>query len=205
MSQDDGDAISVQGSVSEQSMAVPYQEAELPVPRRVEPHEVKDQDMVAIATKIIEIEGPIHESEVVTRIRILWNLARAGGRIQAKVKSALVYAVRRSFIIQEEEFYLKSGADIQVRDRSEVSSSSLRKPECLPPHEIKKAILMLIGNNFGASRIQLPAEVARLFGFKATSAQLREVIEPQIEALLKVGEIQETGDHLILRGEAKLA
>jgi len=205
ISHDDGDAISLEVNIGMKSLTVPYQEAVLPVPQSVEPHQVADQEMAAIVNKIVEIEGPIHESEVVTRIRSLWNLARAGGRIQTKVKSALSYAMRRGTVAQEGEFYFKQGADVQLRDRSAVSSTSLRKPECLPPQEIKKAILVLIETNFGASRSQLPIEVGRLFGFKATSAQLRDVIEPQIQVLLTAGKLQEIGDQLTLREEAKLA
>lgn len=105
----------------------------------------------------------------------------------------------------EGEFYLKQGADVQVRDRSMASSAGLKKPEHLPPHEIRKAILVLIEANFGASHSQLPTEVARLLGFKATSVQLREVIEPQIQELLSSGKLQEMGDHLMLRDASKMA
>ena len=84
-------------------------------------------------------------------------------------------------------------ADIPVRDRSGVSSSGLRKPESLPPQEIKKAILILVEENYGVSRDELPVEVARLFGFKATSAQLREVVEQQIQVMLSSGGLQDRG------------
>lgn len=181
---------------AKRSLSIPYQEAILSVPKHVEPHEVTDQDMAAIVVKIVETENPVHENEIITRVRMLWNLARAGGRIQAKVKAGLVHAVRCGIIVQEGEFYLKSEVDVRVRDRSDVSSSGLRKPEYLPPHEIRKAILVLVETNFGASREQLPSEVARLLGFKSTSAQLREIIELQIQELLRGGKLQETGNHL---------
>ncbi len=96
-------------------------------------------------------------------------------------------------------------ANIPIRDRSTSLSASLRKPEYLPPHEIKKAILVLVEANFGASHNQLPTEVARLFGFKATSAQLREVIEEQIKVLVETGKLQEMGDHLTIAEEVKEA
>ncbi len=55
---------------------------------------------------------------------------------------------------------------------------------------------MLVEENYGVSRDQLPVDVARLFGFKATSAQLREVIEQQIEALLSSKSLQDMDGHL---------
>jgi hypothetical protein len=95
-------------------------------------------------------------------------------------------------------------ADIPVRDRSGVSSSGLRKPESLPPQEIKKAILMLVEEYYGVRRDLLPVDVARLFGFKATSAQLREVIEQQIDALLSSKSLQDMDGHLTASLERNL-
>jgi very-short-patch-repair endonuclease len=205
VSHHDGDSLTLEVNVAEKSLCVPYQEAILPVPLHQEPHELSDSDMAGIISKIVESEGPIHESEVIARVRMLWNLARAGGRIQSKVKAALAVAERQSAVLKDGNFFLKPGAEIRVRDRSLASSASLRKPECLPPHEIQKAILALVEVNFGAGREQLPIEVARLLGFKMTSAQLREVIDAQIQELLNAGKLEETGDHLRVCEAVKMA
>ncbi|HVV69021.1 MAG TPA: DUF3320 domain-containing protein [Gammaproteobacteria bacterium] len=205
VSHDDGDTATLYVNVGEKSLSVPYQEALFLVPSDVAPHEVTNQDMTEIVGKIVEAESPIHENEIVTRVRMLWNLARAGNRIQAKVKAGLMQAAQHGIIIQEGDFYLKQGVDVQVRNRNNVSSPSLRKPEHLPPQEIRKTILVLIKANFGASRDQLPSEVAHLLGFKSTSAQLREVIEPEIQELLNAGKLQERGDHLTLCDTVNMA
>lgn len=162
--------------VGEKELSTLYKEATVPVPAHMEPHEVPDNEMALIVSKIVEIETPIHESEIIARVRSLWNLARAGSRIQAKVQSALKLALRKSMIAKDGDFYFIQGMEVSVRDRSNTSSATLRKPEFLPPREIKKAILALIEVNFGAEREQVIVEVARLFGFKSTSPQLRETI-----------------------------
>ena len=161
-----------------------------------DPHEVPDWEMAGIVEKIIEVEGPIHIEEIVSRVRILWNLGRAGERIQNKVKAGLKLAIGHSVVKWEGPFFFKPMADIPVRDRSGVSSSGLRKPESLPPQEIKKAILLLVEEYYGVSRDQLPVEVDRLFGFKATSTQLREAIEQQKEVLLSSKSLQDIDGHL---------
>jgi very-short-patch-repair endonuclease len=196
VSNDDETIIVSSTDRDERSLSVPYREAMFPVPTRVEPHEVADHEMAVIVAKIVEVEGPVHESEIVTRIRTLWNLGRAGGRIQAKVKLALTYAARQGAVAHEGEFYFKKGVEPQVRDRSAAVSAGLRKPECLPPQEIKAAILALVDANFGANADQLPTEVARTFGFKATSMQLREIIEQQIQALIANKQLEQAGDYL---------
>jgi hypothetical protein len=61
-----------------------------------------------------------------------------------------------------------------VRNRSDVESNTLRKPEILPPEEVRVAIAEVVEENYGAERDQLVQAVARLFGFGSTSAQLRE-------------------------------
>lgn len=188
--------------VGEKELSTLYKEASIPVPAHIEPHEVLDNEMALIVSKIIEIETPIHESEIIARIRFLWNLARAGSRIQAKVQSALKFAQRKGTVSKEGDFYFIQGAEILVRDRSNASSSTLRKPECIPPQEIKKAVLSLIEANFGAERERVVVEVARLFGFKSTSAQLREVITGVVNSLVSQEIIVESEGILSLNAKS---
>ena len=171
-----------------------YQEASFSVPLHIEPHEMYDKDMATIVSKIIEIESPIHESEIITRVRSLWNLARAGTRIQSKVKSGLTFASKNGLVKVENGFYLHTNNDVIVRDRSMAKSSSLKKIECIPPQEIRKAIKLLIETNFGAGSDQIIFEVARLLGFKSTSSQLRESVKREIEFLILKGIIIDNND-----------
>jgi hypothetical protein len=57
----------------------------------------------------------------------------------------------------------------------------------LPPMELDVAALAIIDANFGARRDELVLATARDFGFAATSAQLRAVIEARIDALTAAG------------------
>ena len=49
----------------------PYKEAEFRVPLEGEPHEVPTNEMAGIVTAIVDIEGPIHASEVARRVASL--------------------------------------------------------------------------------------------------------------------------------------
>jgi hypothetical protein len=77
------------------------------------------------------------------------------------------------------------GQAVVVRSRADVESQTLRRPDILPPAEIVLAIFRVIETNYGAERDQLVQAVARLFGFGATSAQLREVVEGALTELLE--------------------
>jgi len=77
-----------------------------------------------------------------------------------------------------------------VRNRSDVASNTLRKPEILPHEEVRVAIAEVVEENYGAERDQLVQAVARLFGFSSTSAQLREVVETALTDLLDAGRLR---------------
>ena len=57
------------------------------------------------------------------------------------------------------------------------------------PHELKTHIRGALAN--GATREEIPVAVARLFGYKTTSSQLREIIELQCANLLRDGALEE--------------
>lgn len=172
-------------------------EADFPVSRAAEPHETSLGLMAGYVTKIVEAEGPIHEDEVANRIRMLWSLARAGGRIRNAVSRALSAAAKNGRI-EGGPFYAVPGKKIVVRHRSEVASASLRKPDMLPPAEIGQAILDIVKANYGASRSDLILAVSRGFGFASTSAQLRAVIEAEIDRSLQSNTIEDRGGLLSL-------
>jgi very-short-patch-repair endonuclease len=168
---------------TEKRAAMPYEEAKLSVRRQVEPHDTSLSEMMKHVVRVVSVEGPIHESEIVLRIRSAWGLARAGNRIRDAVQAA-IKAAKRKGDIAGGPFYTLPGQVVVIRDRSDVESNSIRKPEVLPPEEVKLAIFYVVEENYGAERDQLIQAVARLFGFNSTSAQLREVVEAALAELL---------------------
>ena len=164
-------------------LAVPYEEARFEVPSHQEPHTLQSKTLAAIVFKIVQIEGPIHEDEVVNRVRDLWGYARAGSRIQGIVASGVRILLDAGECIREDGFLFLKGAPAPVRNRENVRSADLRKPEMIPPAELAVAILAVIEVAHGAARNEIPIAVARMLGFKNTSAQLRYAIELQISQL----------------------
>lgn len=180
-----------------------YEEAKLSVRRQVDPHETSMGEMMKHVVRVVSIEGPIHETEIVLRIRSAWGLARAGARIRDAVQAA-IKAAKDSGYIAGGPFYVVPEQTIIVRDRSEVDSSTLRRPENLPPEEVKVAIGQVVEENYGAEQDQLAQAVARLFGFSSTSAQLREVVESALGDLLGSGRLRIDG-RLVTRPQPEAA
>jgi hypothetical protein len=177
-------------SLPDETISVPYKEASFAVDRDVEPHDVPLTQMAGIVTRIVAEEGPIHLDEIVQRVRTLWGLGRAGSRVRGAVVQA-IEAARAQGLIVGDAFLVKPGAPIAVRNRADVESSTLRKPESLPPQEIDAAILKLVAANFGAGREGLITGLARAFGFAATSAVLRDLFDARITALIQSSQLHE--------------
>lgn len=190
----EGDDVDVVvAEVAHEKPEVPrYEEANFSVTRQCEPHETPLPEMMKHVVRVVSVEGPVHESEIVVRIRSLWGLARAGNRIRDAVLAAVRAAKRKGDIVGG-PFYSVPGQEVVVRDRSEIESNTLRKPENLPPEEVKVAIGRVVAENFGAEQDQLIQAVARLFGFGATSTQLREVVETALGDLLDSGQLRLDG------------
>ena len=89
---------------------------------------------------VVQIEGPIHEDELVARVRDLWGLGRAGSRIQDCVARGVRSLLVTQRCQREDECLFIPGASIPIRNRETVRSSGLRKPVLLPPQEVRAAI-----------------------------------------------------------------
>lgn len=198
----DADVVVV-AEVSNETAAIPrYKEVKLSVRRQIEPHETPVAEMMKHVVRVVSVEGPVHESEIVVRIRSAWGLARTGNRIRDAVQAA-INAAKRKGEISGGPFYIVPGQPVIVRSRAEVESGTLRRPEILPPDEIATAILQVIKENYGAERDQLAQAVARLFGFGSTSTQLRDAVESALANLLDSAQLRLDGRLITRSQEAK--
>lgn len=187
--------------VSFESTTPLYEEASLTPNFTTELHEAPLGVLVGLIKQTVEVEGPIHRDEVITRIRTAWGLQRAGNRIDSHVGNAINTAVNAAHVYRSGDFLLWPGAEIRVRDRTAVASPSLRRIEMIPPMEIDQGLTSLIATSLGATENEAVNAVARGLGFKATSSQLRDVIVARIEALKSDGELA-VRDGMLVSGNA---
>ncbi|MGJ7038880.1 very-short-patch-repair endonuclease [Shinella sp. BE166] len=166
-----------------------YVEAVLTPDTSVELHEAPLGILVNLVKQTVEVEGPIHSDEIVTRIRTAWGLQRAGNRIDGHIGNAIRHAVGSGDILRSGDFLLWPSATVVLRDRSVASSTSLRRLELLPPMEIDEGLKSLIANSLGATEDEAVNAVSRGLGFKATSSQLRETIRNRIAVLKTNGDL----------------
>ena len=166
--------------------AVPYVEASFPVSGTAEPHEAGSDVMSDIVSRIAGIEGPVHFQEISRRVTTLWGLSRAGKRIQAAVEDAIRLGVQKHILTRSGEFVdIRGKKDRPVRDRSEVSSKTLRRAEMLPPEELRKAIRMVTQTHLGVSENEAVTGACRLLGFGSTGQSLRDAILRELKYLVE--------------------
>lgn len=177
-------------------LSLPYREAAIAVPSYMEIHDVPTGMMATLVKQIVEVEEPVHSSEVVIRLRGLWGLQRAGNRIQQAVERGIKAAISGGSILKSGEILTSPHGQLNVRDRSAVTSLTLRKPDMLPPYEIRIAVMKFVQAHFGATLDETVNGVARLLGFKATSAQLRQVIEAAVTQAVSDGGLVRQGELL---------
>ena len=154
--------------------------------------------LVHLAEQVVAREGPVHIDEVTARIRDAWGAGRAGGRIRDAIERAVAISVSQGRMVREGGFLFEPGCTPTVRDRSQVRSPGLRKPDMLPPTELRAAILQVVHANFGATPSQVALTVARDLGFKATSAQLRGVIDASVERALNTQDLIHQDNLLVI-------
>ncbi|MEO2031149.1 MAG: DUF3320 domain-containing protein, partial [Planctomycetaceae bacterium] len=141
--------------------------------------------------KVVAIEGPIHRDELARRLATL-AASRAGSRIVEAAKKSITRLIRRNEVTREGEFVnLTQRRESVVRDRSSVTSKTLKKPENIPPSEVALALVLLLKENLSAERSELLKTVAKVLGFGQTSSKFRESAEAVIQHLIATEEIVE--------------
>jgi very-short-patch-repair endonuclease len=112
-------------------------------PSRSGPYELHETPvglMAELVEQVVKVESPVHVDEVVARLRTAWGLQRAGARIQAAVEQGVGVAVSRGGVEREGQFLSVPSAELRLRDRRNVLSPGLRKPEMISPREIAAGI-----------------------------------------------------------------
>ena len=172
--------------------SIPYEETDLVDPlMNQDLLSLKPRELAKIVFAIVEQESPIHKDEIIQRVRILWELGRAGRQITDAVKKAIRSAKTTYSLSDIDNFLcLEDQINFPVRNRDDVQSRTLREAEMLPPMEIDAAIHSFLDDHISAERSEVITNVAKSFGLKA-GKRIRDVIEDRISALINNQEIEQ--------------
>ena len=151
-----------------------YERFSSPGTYRGEPHEALPAVLIALVTRIVETEGPIHVEEIARRLAACFGKERAGARILATARKSLRDAMKANSQLQTDQvFYFTSAQseDAPVRDRSE-ETGTIVKAEYISEMELKAAMKIVRDDNAGGVDDEIVRATARLLGFKRVGADL---------------------------------
>ncbi|MCE9606283.1 MAG: DUF3320 domain-containing protein [Planctomycetia bacterium] len=179
--------------------SVPYEEAIFKISGKQSIPDMPLSTLMEFAVRVVRVEGPIHEEEIERRLVSLSGASRTGTRIAQAVAAALAEAVKARAVVVDGGFYRPAEQTIvPIRNREDVTSSGLKKPEMLPPAEIERAVKVLIAGHLGVVDDECIVAVARMLGFKTTTPALKEVIAGSLERLVTSGNVVRKNDTLHL-------
>lgn len=163
-----------------------YVRSQVSVQSTVDPHLANPQLLARLAAQIVEDEGPIHEEEVGRRIAGAFGKQRAGARIFAVARHALLNArsAEDSKLRQEGSFWLTEAQaeNPVVRDRSQ-ESGTICKASNIAMSEITAALRIAVEDNAGGSDEDIIRATVRLFGFRRVGSDLQERLRSGLAAL----------------------
>jgi len=167
----------------------PYRECTLRVRQGADLQSINILELARLASTVVSEEGPIHFEEVARRIREAFRLERTGRRIADRVNAALKYAGREGAIVQEGNFWSPRDIPSTLPRCRRNASSSLRRPDRIPPIECRLAIGAVLKACVAASKAELTVEVARHLGFDRTGNELDTFISEQIDSMVISGDL----------------
>lgn len=171
--------------------AAPYVEADFRVRLACEPHEAPRQELMAIVTRIVETEGPVHMDEVARRLAAVWRKGRAGSRVQEAVQWALRNAEAEGTVERDGRFVWSTrGVNFRPRSRRAVASPTLRQPRMIPPLEMQVGLRQIVEGHIGILPGEASALLSRVLGFESLSPELKEAFYRQIQRMLQGSELQ---------------
>ena len=144
--------------------------------------------------QIVDIEGPIHVSEVTKRIKDSCHIKRAGSKLKRTVNQAIQNAEEAGDLIKIGDFlYDASNNDVIIRRRNKPNI------ELISDEEIAKSIELVLLYNQDVSTKQIAKETSRNFGFKSTSKKTASRINGVLDLMIANNRVKIENDYVELK------
>ena len=145
-------------------------------------------------SNIVDIEGPIHVSEVTKRVKESCNIKRAGVNLKKRVNEAILEAENAGNIMKIGDFlYDASNNDIAIRKRNKPNI------DLISNEEIAKNIEVVLLHKNNVTTKQIAKETSRNFGFKSTSKKTAARINNVLDLMIAHDKIKLENDIVELK------
>jgi very-short-patch-repair endonuclease len=166
-------------------------------PGNTDLHSMDRNQLANILADVVKVESPVHLMEATRRVLSAAGVQRLGNRIQEAFEEAVSKGLARKLFARRADFLWSLDMQLApVRDRSALPAPS-RKLELIAPEEIRRAILMAVMEAYGIIPEEVPNAVCKLLGFARVTDEMRAVLEPHRDALLREGYVKLNGLNLV--------
>lgn len=163
--------------------------------RSGELHRQSLNKLAILVQEVVDVEGPIHKSEVIKRIRSLWGLLRTGERIQKALDAGIKYALRNEIVRGKSNFlYSLKPQPITPRRRD---GNPIADLDLICDEEIAAGIRFVLEHQFSTFPEDLCIQVCRIFGIQSTHDEETIRIKRIITQLSSEGILEELPNRML--------
>lgn len=157
--------------------------------------DISDAQLEEAIIKIVEFEGPVHQEEIIQRIRSQTGLQRMLGKIRQRIFDSMVSAEKSGKIQAKEEFYWPLSGPVDLLRRRDTESYA--KIEWICDEEIKEAVRFVLTNQYSTPMEDLIIQTSRVLGIKTTRKNAWDRIEKLIQSGIESNELTRTPNEMI--------
>ncbi len=148
-------------------------------------YDLAPEQMVGLINELVEIEAPVHESDVISRIVEFFGIKRAGRIVSEKIQSGITAGSRSQRFVYDNGFLYRDAArQTTIRSRAEFSPGE-KKIERVAPEEIDAALIKIISLGFSMTKENAIIACGDLLGFGRVTTNIATAIAIRIDALLE--------------------
>ncbi|WP_455907752.1 DUF3320 domain-containing protein [Streptomyces mirabilis] len=178
----------------------PYETCEMTVSSPYELHTPEARPALRkLLTRVIGVEGPIHEELLVQRVREAWGVARAGNRIRDNVREVVRSLISLRQVTVDGDFLDVTGRE-ELDARVPLEADIPRKAAHIAPAERQLALYELAAECPGMSRDELVRHAGEFFGWRRMGRDIRSFLDSDIDELHRRGRLREADGHITAVG-----
>ena len=160
-------------------------------------HEAPAASLAILVKSVVDVESPVHESEVIKRLMSSFGVARAGNRIVENVGVSIRHGHRAGLFHHADGFvYADRSRAAEVRNRSALEPPE-RKIEWVSPEELDAALVEVVRMGFSISRDAAVSGALDALGFGRATANIAGVMNARVETLLVHRKLTRSDDKLV--------
>jgi very-short-patch-repair endonuclease len=180
----------------------PYRKAHLPslFTSNQDLHSVDPNRLAHEIKAVVDVEAPVHESDVTRRLMESYGLSRAGNRIATNISNAIMAGTKAGLFFYAGGFlYTDTQREARIRSR-EVLETTERKIELVAPEEIDAALLEVVRLGFSMGSEAAIAGALEMLGFGRVTSRMKELVGARIDKLVATNRLIQV-DAMLRKGQ----